>query len=273
MTAITAARRNARLYLRFLGAGFRSQTIYGFDSALLLFAVVFLNVVDLSLLAVMLTRFEALGGWTMWEVVLLYCMFLAVLGLQYLFTLHLNRIDEFIQDGTLDQMLVRPVSPLLQLVAREFHLRNLFHHFGTGIVGVLIAMAGLGLAWTPERVAILAASLVGGTLLLTGMVLALASLAFWTVRSQVFLFGTAEIQEAVQHYPATVFGQWFVRAMTFLLPLAFVNYYPVMALTGRADEAMHPLLPYASPLVGSAVLAVGVVVWRAGLRRYESTGN
>jgi ABC-2 type transport system permease protein len=272
-TLIAKVRRNTRLYGLFLATGFKSQTIYGFDSVLLLVAVVFLNAVDLSLLAVILKSFGELGGWTMWEVVLLYCMFLATLGTQYLFTLHLNRIDEFVQDGTLDQMLTRPVSPLLQLVAKEFHLRNLFHHFGTGLVGILIAMRGLGLDWTPERIAVLTSSLFGGTLVLTGMVLGLGSLAFWTVRSQVFIFGTAELQEVVQHYPVNVFGHWFLRAMTFLLPLAFLNYYPALAITGRADEAIHPFLPYASPVVGTAVLAVGALVWRAGLRRYQSTGS
>ncbi len=273
MGAGTATRRAAGHYWLFLKMGIRSQTVYSFDSALLLVAVVFLNVVDLSLLGVILSRFSNLGGWTLWEVVLLYSLYLAALGVQNLFTLHLNLIDTYVRDGTLDQMLVRPVSPLVQMLGKEFHYRNLIHHLGTGLVGIVLAADRLGLTWTPGRLAILVLSILGGSAVLTGIVLGLSSLAFWTVESQVFGYGTLQLQEVVQHYPAHIFGTWFVRLVTFVLPFAFLNYYPVLALVGRAQQAGHPFLAYASPLAGVLAVAAGALVWRAGLRRYQSTGS
>lgn len=273
MTVVAATRRTGRLYWLFLKVGFRSQSIYGFDSFLLLFAVVFLNVVDLCLLGVLFNTFIVLGGWTFWQIVMLYSIFLAAMGIQNLFTLHLNRIEDYVRDGTLDQMLLRPASPFLQMLGKEFHHRNVIHHLGTGMVGIVLAANRLGLPWTWQRTGLLIAALLSGAVLLAGIVLALCSLAFWTVRSHVFVYGTLQIQEIVQHYPSKLFGPWFLGLVSTLLPFAFINYYPTLAIIGRPEEAWPPWLPYATPLVAVIVFGIGVLIWRRGLRRYQSTGN
>lgn len=53
--------------------------------------------------------------------------------------------------------------------------------------------------------------LLSGALVLAGIVLGLNSLAFWTVKSNVFIFGTGELQEAVQHYPLKILGNGLKR--------------------------------------------------------------
>jgi ABC-2 type transport system permease protein len=272
-SVVAAARRNTRLYWLFLKAGYRSQTIYGFDSFLLLFAVVFLNVVDLALLGVLFHTFRSLGGWTFWQIVLLYSVYLAAMGIQNLFTLHLNRIEDYVRDGTLDQMLLRPAPPFIQMLGREFHLRNVIHHLGTGVVGIVIATVNLHFTWTAPSIGWLVLALISGAVLLAGIVLALCSLAFWTVRSHVFVYGTAQIQEIVQHYPAGLFGPWFLTLVSTVVPFAFINYYPVLAMVGHPAEITPHWLPYLTPAVAAAVFAIGVLIFRAGLRRYQSTGS
>jgi ABC-2 type transport system permease protein len=62
--------------------------------------------------------------------------------------------------------------------------------------------------------------------------------------------------------------------MAFVVPGAFVAYYPALAILGKPDPlGLAPVLQYSAPLV--AVLAAGVaaLVWRAGLRRYVGTGS
>jgi ABC-2 type transport system permease protein len=82
-----------------------------------------------------------------------------------------------------------------------------------------------------------------------------------------------EIQEAIQHYPITIFGRPFILLVTFVLPFAFMSYYPVLALLGRPQEAIHPFLPYATPLVACLMVCIALTVWRSGVNRYQSTGS
>lgn len=61
--------------------------------------------------------------------------------------------------------------------------------------------------------------------------------------------------------------------MTGVLPFAFINYYPTLVMLGKVDEAMHPLLPYCTPIAAVIVMALGVLVWTLGINRYQSTGS
>jgi ABC-2 type transport system permease protein len=80
--------------------------------------------------------------------------------------------------------------------------------------------------------------------------------------------------QTLLQYPPTVFGTELVRGVTFVLPLAFVNWVPAAYVLGRP----YPLgLPewaaFAPPLVAVACCAVAGSAWRAGLRTYRSTGS
>jgi viologen exporter family transport system permease protein len=264
-------RRALRHWWLFVRIGWRSRAIYRADILLWGLGIVVINLVDLALLGVLLRTFTTLGGWSIWEIVYLYCAFLAALGLQQLFTWRFIFIQEYVQEGTLDPLLLRPSPPLLQIAGSELAYKDLAH-IGLGLAGIAVAAARIGLPWTPTRLAWLVVLLTSGAVVLGGITLALCSLAFWTVRSRVFLFGTEELQEIFQHFPAHIFGKWFLRLTSTVLPFAFVNYYPTLILLGRAGQPPS-LLAYASPLMALLVAAIALGIWRLGLRRYQSTGS
>jgi len=71
-----------------------------------------------------------------------------------------------------------------------------------------------------------------------------------------------------------VFPQRIVLSLTFLLPLAFANWYPSLYILGRSDSSSLPQwLEFASPVVAVLTIVVTVVVWRTGVRHYTSTGS
>ena len=63
--------------------------------------------------------------------------------------------------------------------------------------------------------------------------------------------------------------------MTFVVPIAFVNWYPSLYVLGREDPFGLPGLDSSSlsPLVAAAMVAVTMLVWRTGVRHYRSTGS
>jgi ABC-2 type transport system permease protein len=259
-------------YLSIVRIGIMSQTEYAADFLIGVFGVLVPNVVDLLLLGILLSQFTSVGGWTIWEVVFLFNFYLAAMGLQNIFTLHVGQIETYVQDGTFDFFLIRPSSPLVQLIGKEISHKNLTH-LVMGLVAIGISYRQLGLAWTWGEWVYFFILLLSGAVVLAGIVLALCSIAFWTVRSRIFLWGTGEIQEAVQHYPIKIFGRWFETLVTGVLPFAFINYYPTLVMLGKVDEAMHPLLPYCTPIAAVIVMALGVLVWTLGINRYQSTGS
>ena len=102
-----------------------------------------------------------------------------------------------------------------------------------------------------------------------------AAFQFWAqdaaeVQNSFTYGGTTLLQ-----YPPTVFAKELVRGVTFVVPLAFVNWLPALYVLGR---------PYPLGLPGWVGLrrarwwrrllrALAGLAWRAGLRSYRSTGS
>jgi len=62
--------------------------------------------------------------------------------------------------------------------------------------------------------------------------------------------------------------------VTFIVPLAFVNWYPSLRILDRADPLGLPeVVQFASPLVALLLCLVTGLVWRLGIHSYRSTGS
>ena len=65
-----------------------------------------------------------------------------------------------------------------------------------------------------------------------------------------------------------------LKAMTFVIPLAFVNWYPSLYILGRSASSTLPQwLEFASPVAALVMVLVTMTSWRAGVRHYTSTGS
>ena len=75
-------------------------------------------------------------------------------------------------------------------------------------------------------------------------------------------------------YPLTIYPTEVVKVLTFVVPVAFVNWYPALFILDRSDPFGFPSwLQFASPLAAAVVLGATALVWRTGVRHYRSTGS
>jgi ABC-2 type transport system permease protein len=126
---------------------------------------------------IVLGQFPALGGWTLNEVTLLYGMRLAAHALWLLSFSPLFAIDQIVQQGEYDRILLRPLPAMLQLMFGSFRVAVLGDLIGgLALLGVGIAIADID--WTPVKVLFLIASLIGGAMLDGAFQLGPAALTF-----------------------------------------------------------------------------------------------
>lgn len=71
-------------------------------------------------------------------------------------------------------------------------------------------------------------------------------------------------------YPATIFHGFFKFVFTFIIPVAFIAYYPSMALLAPDDI---PLLTILAPFIGILFFYLSYKFWMLGVRRYDFTGS
>ncbi|MFD3325726.1 ABC transporter permease [Streptomyces sp. NPDC058701] len=251
----------------------RSTMTYRTSFFLSTFGNAAITLLDFVAIAIMFSHVDVLGGFTLPEVALLYGSCSASLGLADLLLGNTDRIGSRIRDGSLDTMLVRPVPVLAQVAADRFALRRL-GRMAQGLGLLAWAVSALDLEWTVGKVLLVPVMITAGAAIFGAVMVAGAAFQF--------LAGdAAEVQNSFTYggctmlqYPPTVFGKDLLRGVTFIVPLAFVNWLPALYLLGRPDPLGLPQwAAFVSPLVAFAVFLPASLAWRAGVRSYRSTGS
>jgi ABC-2 type transport system permease protein len=214
---------------------------------------------------------DGLGGFSLSEVALLYGATGIGIGVADLLIGSVERIGQHVRTGGLDVMMVRPVPLLVQVCADQFQLRRLGRITQATVVFV---WASLSVDWTPLRVLVGVEMLVAGSVIFCCLFAGFACVQFWTKDATEFANAFTYGGNTLTQYPLTVFPKSVVTSLTFVLPVAFVNWYPCLYLLGRDDPFDLPhVLQFASPVPALVLCAVTALVWRAGVRHYESTGS
>lgn len=263
---------NLKLYLKFIRISMHGKMQYRADFITGILNVLILNAVNISLIGIMIQRFVSLNGWGIWDLVFLYCLWMLGHSIYSLLFWHFSTLEDYIEQGTFDQFLIRPVSPLVQFMGREIQYYGIGDVL-VGIIGLSLAYANLGLSWGVKELAFLLLAVLSGTIIEMSVNWIIACISFWTVRTTSVFFIQRRLNLLVQQYPIDIFGSWFKIVVTGFLPLAFINYYPSLILLDKLDKINYSWLAFLSPVVAAVLFTFAYVLWTAGLNRYSSTGS
>jgi ABC-2 type transport system permease protein len=264
--------RDLFVYPRLMGASVRAQMQYRLAFVLRSCVDLLVVVPDFLPIWFLMQRFGALDGWTMLELALLYGMVETSWSIVEGSLRGFEHFGTYLVQGELDRWLLRPRSVLMQIGSHWFELRKV-GRLAQALVVLTIAAVGLGLE--PSALVWVAVGIFGGILFFAGVVILGASAQLWTLGE------TAELQNMLTYggsatltYPVSIYSTWFRRAITYCVPLAFVNYFPALAALGRVETDGWPaFVPWLSPAVCLSVLLLARSVFLRGLGRYESTGS
>ncbi|MFC9744350.1 ABC transporter permease [Streptomyces niveus] len=262
-----------RAYGLIVAMWMRSTMTYRASFAMTAFGNFAVTAFDFIAILMMFSHVDRLGGYSLPEVAFLYGAAGASFGLADLAMGSTDRLGRRIRDGTLDTLLVRPAPVLAQVAADRFALRRL-GRITQGLLVLGYALATVDIAWTPVKVAMIPMMVLSGAVIFSAVFVAGAAFQFWAqdaaeVQNSFTYGGTTLLQ-----YPPTVFAKDLVRGVTFVVPLAFVNWLPALYVMDRDDPLGLPdWVAFLPPLVAVGFCAVAGLAWRSGLRGYRSTGS
>ncbi|WP_406500410.1 ABC transporter permease [Streptomyces sp. NBC_00846] len=251
----------------------RSTMAYRASFAMTAFGNFAATAFDFVAILLMFSHVDALGGYTLPEVALLYGAAGTAFGLADLVLGSMDRLGRRVRDGTLDTLLVRPVPVLAQVAADRFALRRLGRITQGGLV-LGYALVTLDIAWTPLKVVMIPLMLLSGAAIFAAVFVAGAAFQF-------FAQDASEVQNSFTYggntllqYPPSIFAKDLVRGVTFVVPLAFVNWLPALYVLGRDYPLGLPdWVAFLPPVVAGLCWLLAGLAWRVGLRAYRSTGS
>ena len=263
-----------RLYLHYIGASIRGQMQYPASFTLLSLAQLLATASEIVGVWALFHRFGHVGAWTFGEVAVFYGLINIAFSFADAWTRGFDVFGpEFVKTGAFDRLLLRPRSTAFQLFGHELRLSRV----GRFIQGAAVLVVGVRMthmALTPAALGLMTLAVLGAVALFTGILILQATLAFWTVESlevaNILSYGGVQAGQ----YPMNIYAGWFRNLLIYVVPVACVSYFPVVAALGRHDPLGAPdwILPL-TPLAGFAFMALSLWVWGFGVRRYASTGS
>ncbi|MCL2371881.1 MAG: ABC-2 family transporter protein [Defluviitaleaceae bacterium] len=256
------------LYAKYFSMHIKSQMQYKvsfFFTTLGQFLVSFAMFLSISFL---FARFDSVGGFTYEEVLICFAVMLMAFSLGEFFGRGFDLFPRLLGDGGFDRALVRPRNVIFQVLASQMNFTRLGRLLQAAIV-LVYALPRSGVVWTLDNIFTLSLMIICGSIVFFGLFVMYASIAFFTVQGLEAMNLLTNGGQEHGRLPFGVYGDGVLKFLTFVVPLALVQYYPLQYLVGRTNNFLYALLP----LLATAFLLPCYVLFRVGLRFYKSTGS
>lgn len=206
------------------------------------------------------------AGWTWQEAMLVVGMFTFLQGISQTFlSPNLNRIVEQVQKGTLDYVLLKPISSQFWLSTRmvsPWGLPDL-------ILGcVILIYAGIQLGLAPLNYGMSLLPIACGILILYSLWFMLGATSIWFVK----IYNVTEVLRGfldAGRYPITAYPAIYRLFFTFVVPVTFLTTVPAETMLGRSPIGWV----LGAALLGVVLLGASNLMWRFALRFYTSASS
>jgi ABC-2 type transport system permease protein len=184
-----------------------------------------------------------------------------------------GNVPEFVREGRFDRFLVRPLDPLFQALTVPQQIWPDELILAIVYFCVVTRYAGVHVDWI--LVAYVPFVALGGALIDFGINLAIATASFWFTRIDSLRWVFMSLEQEFSRYPISIYQRGVRLVLAFVLPFAFMNYFPATYLLHKTEDGLHlnPGIGLLTPFVGALVFVVAYVFWRAGVDRYQGTGS
>ncbi|MER7499421.1 ABC-2 family transporter protein [Nonomuraea pusilla] len=260
-----------RTYALLIWTWTRSAAAYPASFAL---AAVFTTVtaaVDLGVILVVFANTTALAGFSRDEVLFLYGAASLAFCVTDLLIGNIDRVSGHIRAGTLDVVLIRPASAWVQLAADRFVPARIGRILQAAAV-LGYSVAAIGPDW--RRAWMIPVMLATGIVIFAALWTLAGALQFLLTDAPEVVNSFTYGGQQLTQYPLSVYGRDLVRGVTYVLPLAFVNWQPGLYVLGRPDPFGTPeFTRFLGPAAALLLSLLAALAWRQGIRHYRSTGS
>lgn len=264
---MNTALRYCDVFLTQIKNNFVREAVYRTNFLMTLIVDIAWLAVEVSLFAVIYANVPEIAGWKKEETYFFLGIFFAS---DSLFTIFFQRnfwaFSDLVNHGELDILLTKPVHPLFLALTRWINVSAVFNLItGLLVAGHYAGAAGFEGGW---RWGLLIFWLSVGCLTAVLVRFVFSIWVFWTDRGwalnmlyyQFFTFATK---------PDLIFPKPIRLLISTIIPFAFIGSFPARALLHKVEA--HEILQVA--IVLTLFWFVDAILWKRGLRRYQSASS
>ena len=213
-------------------------------------------------------KFNNIKGFTKYEVLLTFGIIQFGYAFNECFIRGLDQFDHQIIEGTFDRILIRPANIFLQAAVQDVDFVKISRLL-QAIIVIIISIINLKIDFNFFKVITFILMLLSSITIFFGIFVLAAAYCFITIEGlevrNVFTDGGKNMAQ----YPIGIFKKGFVYFFTFIIPYAFVNYYPLMYFTGKNNNPLYGF----SPTIVFIYLIPCILLFNLGVKKYSSAGS
>lgn len=257
-----------RIYRKILVQDLKSKMSYRADFIISTVGMIFTNIAGFVSFWILFQNFPSINGWSYYEMLFLYGFSLVSLTpVQCLFDNNWS-LRHYVYSGDFIKYCFRPINLFFYFQSEVFDIKGL-GQLAFGVGTLVYAWGKIGLACTPLMIVKTVIFLITASLVMIAVQNAAAATCFWITNSFYVLDLSMKFKDYAR-YPITIFNPLFKFIFTFIMPIAFIAYYPSLVIL-RPGEV--PLLSWLSPLFGCLFFWLSYKIWMFGAMKYSGTGS
>jgi ABC-2 type transport system permease protein len=222
---------------------------------------------------VTLTNFPSINGWDFRDTAFMYGLWMLGHALHNTVFYQVGEVPGWVREGRFDRFLVRPLDPLFSIITAP--IQSWPDELPLAIVYFCIVTAYAGVHVDAVFLLYVPLVAIGGALIDFGINLGIATASFWFTRVDSLRWIFMSLEQEFSRYPISIYARGVRLVLAFVLPLAFMNYFPATFLLHKSETGLHlnPAVGLLTPIVGLVCTALGYAFWRVGIARYAGTGS
>ena len=257
------------IYIKILLQNLKSKMSYRFDFIISLLGIMFVNLSGIISFWIIFQNFETLLGWTYYEMLFLYGFSLIALTPAQCFFDNSWNLQSYIFSGDFIRYCFKPMNLFFYYFSEIFDVKGI----GQFCVGVFV----LGYSWEKMHLEIsffillkLVIALIPSSLFMISIMNFASASSFYIVNGAYFVMILANKFKEYSKYPVIIFNGMLRFLFIFIIPIAFMAYYPSLAFL---NDKSPVALTYLTPIYGVLFFYLSYKFWMKGAMKYNGTGS
>lgn len=256
------------IYRKILAQDLKSKLSYRADFLISTIGMIFTNISAFISLWILFQSFPTVMGWNYYEMLFLYGFSLIALTPVQCFFDNNWSLRHYVYSGEFIKYCFRPINIFFYYISEVFDIKGV-GQFLFGVGTLIYSWQKLELGISVIIFVKLIIALLTASLFMIALMNIAAATCFWLMGTGYIMVTAFKFKDYAK-YPITIFNTVFRFVFTFIIPIAFIAYYPSLFFL-RPDEI--PLLSWISPIIGMLFFYISYKVWMKGAMSYNGTGS
>jgi len=256
------------LYLKFISMHIKSQMQYKVSFLLTTLGQFLVSFSALLGVYFMFSRFNVVDGFTFEQALLCFAVILMSFSIAEMLGRGFDVFPQMIGNGEFDRALTRPRSVIFQVLAWKMDFSRL-GRLAQAVIIFCYAIPESGVNWTADKILTLCLMVVCGSLIFFALFIIYAAFSFFTIEGLEFMNILTDGAREFGRYPFSVYGKNILKFLTYVVPLALFQYYPLLYILEIKTNIFYMF----TPVIGLLFFIPSYAFFRFGLSKYKSTGS